>query len=122
VQGATKYLRVDAIITGSTRRLLDDSFRVRRLCAVQVVNIVEPVELFELDCDGGPGRDELFARYEEALTAFDAREFSTAARHLGGILGAFPGDGPTLVLLSRAVAAMVDEPEDFTPVWRLPGK
>ena len=122
VQGATKYLRVDAIITGSTRRLLDDSFRVRRLCAVQVVNIVEPVELFELDCDGGPGRDELFTRYEEALTAFDAREFSTAARHLGGILGAFPGDGPTLVLLSRAVAAMVDEPEDFTPVWRLPGK
>jgi hypothetical protein len=113
---------VDAIITGSTRRLLDDSFRVRRLCAVQVVNIVEPVELFELDCDGGPGRDELFTRYEEALTAFDAREFSTAARHLGGILGAFPGDGPTLVLLSRAVAAMVDEPEDFTPVWRLPGK
>jgi len=122
VQGATKYLRVDAIVTGSTRRLLDDSFMLRRLCAVQVVNIVEPVELFELDCAGDPGRAELFSRYEAALAAFDGREFSTAARLLGAILGDFPGDGPTLVLLSRAVAAMVDEPKDFTPVWRLPGK
>lgn len=122
VQGATKYLRVNSIITGSTRRLLDDSFRVRRLCTVQVVNIVEPVDLFELDCGGGPGRDELFPRFEEALTAFESRDFSSAARMLGGILGSFPGDGPTLVLLSRAVAAMVDEPQDFTPVWRLPGK
>ena len=122
VQGATKYLRVNSIITGATRRLLDDSFRVRKLCTVQVVNIAEPVDLFELDCGTAPERAELFTRFEEALAAFESREFSTAARLLGGILGSFPGDGPTLVLLSRAVTAMVDEPKDFTPVWRLPGK
>ena len=123
VQGATKYLRVNSIVTGATRRLLGDAFLVRKLCTVQVVNIAEPVDLFELDCSGdATRRAELFTRFEEALTAFEAREFSTAARLLGGILGSFPGDGPTLVLLSRAVAAMVDEPKDFTPVWRLPGK
>ncbi len=122
VQGATKYLRVSSIITGSTRRLLDDSYRVRRLCTVRVVNIAEPVELFELDCGDAPRRDELFPRYDEALAAFEAGNFSKAARLLGGVLDGFPGDGPSLVLLSRAVDAMVHEPADFSVVWRLPGK
>ena len=122
VQGATKYLRVDAMITGSTRRLLGDAFLVRRLCSVQVVNIAEPVELFELDCGDALRRDELFPLYEEALAAFEAGNFSNAARLLGGLLDAFPGDGPGLVLLSRAVDAMVNESSDFSVVWRLPGK
>jgi adenylate cyclase len=122
VQGATKYLRVSAIITGATCRLLGDACRVRRLCCVQVVNIAEAVELFELDCDDTPPRGELFLRYEEALVAFEAGNFSNAARLLGGLLDSFPGDGPGLVLLSRAVDAMVNEKKDFSVVWRLPGK
>jgi class 3 adenylate cyclase len=122
VQGATKYLRVNSIITGSTRRLLDASYRVRRLCTVRVVNIAEPVELFELDGGDAPRHDELFPRYDEALAAFEAGNFSNASRLLGGLLDAFPGDGPALVLLSRAVDAMVNESADFSVVWRLPGK
>ena len=122
VQGATKYLRVNTLITGATRRLLDDSFRVRRLCSVAVVNIAEPVELFELDCTDASRCGELFSRYEEALAAFEAGNFSNAARILGGLLDGFPNDGPSLVLLSRAVDAMVNEPATFSRVWRLPGK
>ena len=122
VQGATKYLRVNTLITGATRRLLDDSFRVRRLCSVAVVNIAEPVVLFELDCTDASRCGELFSRYEEALAAFEAANFSNAARMLGGLLDGFPSDGPALLLLSRAVDAMVNEPADFSVVWRLPGK
>lgn len=122
VQGATKYLKVPAIVTGSTRQRLDDSFLTRRLCRVRVVNIVEPVELFELDCSGEPRHRERFAHYEDALAAFDAGEFSTAVKILGNLLAAFPGDGPALVLLSRAVECMISEPRDFSPVWELPGK
>ena len=122
VQGATKYLKVPAIVTGSTRRLLDDSFLARRLCRVRVVNIVEPVDLYELDCGGEATCRERFARYEEALAAFDAGEFSTAAKVLGNLLATWPGDGPALVLLSRAVDCMIREPRDFSPVWELPGK
>ena len=122
VQGATKYLRVDALITGSTRRQLDDSFRVRRVCTVQVVNIAEPVELYELDCGTTPRSDELFPRFEAALAAFEAGSFSAAASRLGGLLDEFPGDGPALVLLSRAVDCMVNPPAAFSPVWKLPGK
>ncbi|MFM9058167.1 MAG: adenylate/guanylate cyclase domain-containing protein [Planctomycetaceae bacterium] len=122
VQGATKYLKVPAIVTGSTRRLLDDSFRTRRLCRVRVVNIVEPVDLYELDCGGEATCGDRFARYEEALAAFDAGEFSSAAKVLGNLLATWPGDGPALVLLSRAVDCMIREPRDFSPVWELPGK
>lgn len=122
VQGATKYLKVPAVVTGATRRQLDESFRARRLCSVRVVNIVEPVELFELDCTEDPRRAELFAGYEEALAAFDAGDFRRTARILGNLLEAFPGDGPALVLLSRAVGLLVTEPRDFSPVWQLPGK
>ena len=113
---------MNTLITGATRRLLDDSFRVRRLCSVAVVNIAEPVELFELDCTDASRCGELFSRYEEALAAFEAGNFSNAARILGGLLDGFPNDGPSLVLLSRAVDAMVNEPATFSRVWRLPGK
>ena len=33
-----------------------------------------------------------------------------------------PEDGPALLLLSRAVQCMVEEPDPFDPVWVLPGK
>lgn len=122
VQGATKYLRVPLVVTGSTRELLDDSYLVRRLCTVQVVNIVEPVDLYELDCAGGDERPALFAAYDEARSAFESGRFAAAARSLGDLLARFPNDGPSLLLLSRAVEHMLDEPKDFSPVWRLPGK
>src|SRR5437870_10444626 len=37
VQGATKYLRVPALVTGATRAGLGDEFAVRRLTRVKVV-------------------------------------------------------------------------------------
>lgn len=122
VEGATKYLRVPALVTGATRRLVGNEFLTRRLCTVRVVNIVEPVELHEIDCTDEPTRRELFTRYEEALEAFEQGDFRTATRMLGNLLAAVPGDGPSLVLLSRAVECMVHEPADFSPVWQLPGK
>jgi adenylate cyclase len=122
VQGATKYLRVPMLVTGATRRLVGEEFLARRLCSVRVVNIVEPVELHELDCSDDPSRREVFARYEEALVAFEAGDFGGAARRLGNLLALVPGDGPSLVLLSRAVECMIREPAAFSPVWELPGK
>ncbi|MFM7521935.1 MAG: adenylate/guanylate cyclase domain-containing protein [Planctomycetota bacterium] len=122
VQGTTKYLRVPAVVTGATRRQLDDSFLLRRLCSVRVVNIAEPVDLFELDCGGDEGRKELFSRYEEALACFEKADFRRAAGGLGTLLERFPDDGPALVLLSRSVDAMVHPPHEFSAVWQLPGK
>jgi adenylate cyclase len=122
VQGATKYLRVPAIVTGVTQRLLDGSFRVRRLCSVRVVNIEEPVELFELALDEADDATGLFAAYEEALAAFDAGRFAASVGILAELLAATPQDGPSQVLLSRAAACLIEEPANFSPVWTLPGK
>ena len=66
----------------------------------------------------GPLREN----YEAALTAFQQREFRKAAALLGALLERYPDDGPSLVLMSRAVQALLEAAETFDPVWNMPGK
>lgn len=122
VQGATKYLRTRLLITGSTRGRLRPALQTRRLCQVRVVNIVEPVELYELVGEGAAGWAGLKAGYEEALGHFEQGQFRQAARLLGQLLPEHPHDGPTLVLNSRVADCLLDGAANFDPVWELPGK
>jgi adenylate cyclase len=122
VQGATKYLKTGLLVTGSTRARLDSNFATRLLCRVAVVNIAEPVDLYELTQADRPGWDKLRHGYEEALALFDRRDFRATAQRLGNLLAEFPDDGPSLLLLSRAVECLVHDAAEFEPVWRLPGK
>jgi adenylate cyclase len=121
VEGATKYLKTKLLVTEATHKLLDDSFPRRRVCKVNVVNIAEPVHLYDLAIDLADWAD-LKSRYEEALADFEKGEFRSSARILGKLRYDYPDDGPSLVLLSRAVNFMVEEPDNFDPVWQLPGK
>ena len=121
VEGATKYLKTKLLITATTEAQLNSCFPTRRLCKVEVVNIADPVDLYELVPPGQPGWSELQQSYERGLTAFEAREFRTAARILGNVVTEHPDDGPSLALLARAVNCLV-EPSHFDPVWKLPGK
>ena len=43
-------------------------------------------------------------------------------RILGRLVNAHPDDGPSFALLARAIAYIVDEPENFDPAFRLAGK
>ena len=122
VEGATKYLKTRLLITGATHTRLDASFPSRRLCKVAVVNIAEPVDLYELAPVGQPQWPALQAGYTEALDEFEKHEFLKAVRILGNLLADYPSDGPSLLLLSRAVHALIEEPEEFNAVWKLPGK
>jgi adenylate cyclase len=119
MQGATKQVKSPLIITGGTAKALDDSFAVRRLCRARVVNISEPVDLYELAPEADEDWLSVKRPYEEALQAFEQREFLLATRILGNLLESHPHDGATLVLLSRAVDALANEDEDFSPVWEL---
>ena len=121
-QGATKYLKCKLLITGATAAKLDSEFAARRLCQVRVVNIGQPVALHELVPVGQAGWPEARVTYEEALGEFERRNFSRAARILGDWRERQPGDAPALLLLSRAVQCMVEEPDPFDSVWVLPGK
>jgi adenylate cyclase len=122
VQGATKFLRTNLLITGSTRERLDLRLPTRRVCTVRVINIANPLDLFELPTPGVAGWDDLKRDYEEALKEFEARQFRPASRIVGKLLSTYPDDGPSLVLLARAVNALIDGGTAFDPVWELPGK
>ncbi len=122
VQGATKYLKINLLATGGTRLALGSVCDARRIGKVRVNNITEPVELYELRGCNDAAWVSLKAGYELALTAYEAEEFGRAVRGLGNLLADHPGDGPSLVLLSRAVNALVEEPKPFDAVWPLPGK
>jgi adenylate cyclase len=122
VQGANKYWKTAILLTHQTHDQLAGSFASRRLGAVRVINISEPVTIFELVPADLPNQQELLTGYEYALTLFEKKEFRQTARILGKLLPEFPKDGPSLVLMTRAVQCLVEEPEKFDPVWELPGK
>lgn len=122
VQGTTKYTRVPAVITGAMRSALDDSFTVRRLTKVRVVNINDPVELFEIVADPPANWSDLRDGYEEALTMFEQGDARSAARKISALVSEFRGDGPSLLLVKRAVDVLFNGEETYDPVWELPGK
>ena len=122
VQGATKYLKCRAVMTGGTKEAVKDDFDSRRLCEVQVVNIADPVPLYELVLEDQPMRSEAKQVYEQALEDFEAKNFAKAARALSNWRLQCPDDEPSLILLYRAVRCMVEGAAPLHPVWVLPGK
>jgi adenylate cyclase len=124
VQGATKYLKVPVLMTAAVADGLDATFQTRRLGRIEVVNIPDPVTVLEL---AGPHHEQwagLKESYEEALTCYEKQEFRRTTRILGELLAqrAYRDDGPSLILLQRAVSFLVDEPGQFNPVWKLADK
>jgi adenylate cyclase len=122
VQGLTKYLKRPFLVTGSTRAKLREEFVARRICRTRVVNIEEPVELFEVERKSSAERAGFFRDSEAALDALEHQRFAEAARMAGTLLGSHPGDGPLLLVLSRAAAVLAGTDEKFDSVWVPPGK
>jgi adenylate cyclase len=120
VQGATKFLKAPLLLTGETWAQLGPGFVGRRLGRVQVVNIAGAVDLYEL-VPGEPAGAPRLRAYEAALAAYEGGEFRQAAHILSNLQREHPEDGPSLVLLARAVQALVEN-GGFDPVWKLPGK
>lgn len=121
VQGATKYLKTDLLITAATHKKIPASFPSRRLCKVVVNNIREPVELYELAVPETTDR-KLLEDYEAALNEFEVRKFRLAAKLLSDLVEEHPHDGPALNLLCRAVECLVKEDPHISTDWVLPGK
>ncbi|MBS0207486.1 MAG: adenylate/guanylate cyclase domain-containing protein [Planctomycetes bacterium] len=121
VQGMNKYLRTELLVTAETRRLLPADVPSRRLCSVQVVNISQPVELFELPSEPTESWHSLKSRYEQALQMFEERRYRAAARLLAEIMDELPDDGPTMLLLGRCVEALTSN-EPCPSYWVPPGK
>ena len=121
VQGATKHFKARLIITGQTKAAIDETFSTRRLGKVRVINIAEPVELYELVPTDYPDWSTLQTDYESALDHFEDGRFRPATWLLGNIQVKYPSDGPSLILLARVVNALCER-EPFQPVWTLDSK
>ncbi len=122
VQSASKMVKCDVVITESTFQHLPRDFGLRRLCKVQVVNIPTPIDLYELTEAPNQRWGELAKAYEFALASFDQQQFREAVDTLGQLLRSFPDDGPTLILLSRVVDAMMNGCPAAHPVWEFDRK
>ena len=121
VQEATKRLRARVMITGHTESHLESELPRRLLSRVRVANIEEVVALYELADEPNEDWLQFSERYGKALEALEAKEFFTATKHLGNLIADFPDDGPTQLLLSRAVNGMIN-PGAFDSVWQLDSK
>jgi hypothetical protein len=109
-------------VTGATREHLGDDFVARRVVTARVVNNAEPVDLYEVEAAGLGRRRRFFAESEAALQALEAGDFALAAHRAGQLLLDHRNDGPLLLVLSRAGAALVQDGRGFDRVWEPPGK
>ena len=119
VQGTTKYLKAHLIVSRATHDRLEGHFLSRRLGRVRVVNISEPVELFQVVPDGTPHWPELKGRYEEALTLYEHQELDLAARKLGSLIAEYGAIGPGMALMLRTIEGLLGR---WDAVLELPGK
>ena len=122
VQGAAKYFKTSLLLTQATRDQIGEEFPVRRLGKVRLVNIAEPINLFELFPADQQNARGLAADYEASLQEFEAGQFHLAARRLGRLVNDYDDDGPSFTLLARALSAMVEGTANFDNAFRLPGK
>lgn len=125
VQGVNKRLQTNLLITGATKDALSESAFpgcIRHVCKVKVINIDEPVHLYEIAVDPRPGWDQLREKYEEALTCFEGGQIREATALLGNVLSMHPTDGPTFQLLNRIADAKTSPGRTVDAVWTLLGK
>lgn len=121
-QGATKYFRCAMMVTGHTRALMGDELPTRRLGRVQVNNIEEPVEMFQIAPPWAEHWERISEPYEEALAEFEAGRFDTAISGLGRLIQQEPNDMPSLHLIRRAGEARYEAAAKFNPVLVMEGK
>jgi adenylate cyclase len=123
VQGASKVFGVAALATESVIRAAPAIVPLsRKLAAVRVLGIDEVVDLYEIVADPPEGWESLRVEYASALDHFQNGRFSESAKILGALIGRFPEDNPTLLLLSRAIDALAHPKEVFNPVLSLDHK
>ena len=122
VQGATKYLGADCLITGTTLASLEAPPPNRRLARVQVVNIEQPIDLYELVSIPPADWQQRCQRYEEVLQALENRDLGTAQTLAKRLAADIPEDSAAAALASRVGEAQEGEATFDTSIWCLPGK
>ncbi len=122
VQGVTKYLGCPLLATRSTREKLTEQFIARRVCLARLVNIPEPVDLYQVEAVGTIDRREFFRDSEQALVRLEEQALVESARAAAPLLRDNPGDKPLLLILARATHHMLYPDAGFDRAWEPGGK
>jgi adenylate cyclase len=122
IQGLTKQWGVSTILDETTVSYLPSDMPIRRLCRARVVGMDGDIGLHELMADGD-ANPELIAGYAQALALYESgQNFREAARAFGELVQRFPTDGPSLIMLVRAVNELVTPSPQFSPIWTATNK
>jgi hypothetical protein len=124
VQGACKHLKTRLLLTQNTFEQLDDRLkaRARRLCQVRVINIETPVTLYEMAEPDRTAIDDWKGQYESGLKHFEECNFRMSARTLQPLIVEQINDGPSIVMIARAIQGLANGTAPDHPVWELPTK
>lgn len=122
VQGATKYLGADCLVTGSTLAELSEPPPVRRLARVRVVNIEQPLDVHELVANPPADWASHCERYQEILDAMEAKNLTLAGDLVLRMGEDYPKDAAVMALSQRIAEARVAQPTADSAIWHLPGK
>jgi adenylate cyclase len=123
VQGATKYLGADCLITGATLGALPPEAAVRRLARVRAVNIEHAIDLYEILPQAPPDWTERCRKYESTLAALEQDRLIEAASAAELLTAEYPEDAAVRALCQRIHASGEKAaPAVDASIWELPGK
>lgn len=117
IQGLTKQWKVATLLDGATEQLLPPDMLRRRICKARVVGLDGDIDLYELLRNDDDEKNLLKLEYERALDLFEAGNHRMASKAFSELAQKFPQDGPSLMMLVRAVKELAEPSEKFNPVW-----
>ncbi|MDZ4851808.1 MAG: adenylate/guanylate cyclase domain-containing protein [Pirellulaceae bacterium] len=117
IQGLTSQWRVQTMMNEETAVRLPADVPKRRLCQAKVKGMDGSVTLYELVAEQDYPLEELRKEYEQALAHFESGEHRESARGFGDLVKRYPKDGPSIVMLVRAVQEVANPSEKFDPIW-----
>lgn len=122
IQGLTKQWGVTTLMDEATANCLPSDMARRRLSRATVIGMDSSIDLYELMSDD-LADEELIQKYETALAIFETgQNFREAVNAFGELIQKYPNDGPSMLMLVRAVNELVSPSPNFSPVWSAKSK
>ena len=113
LEGVNKYYKTWILASESTVMKTGDSLLARRLDRIRVAGIHEPVSIYEVletKADASAAQHELAYFFNEALSLFESGMWKDAEGGFHKVLKVDPGDGPSILYLSRCQQYQLSPP------------